>query len=405
MKVDAIINTTNADMIGYSGVDELVHRRAGPQLDDFCRSLPPLELGFTAVTPGFGLECQYIIHTSGPVWRGGGRGERAILKSCYLESLKAAKELGCHSVAFPLISSGNYGYPKDQVLKYAVQVISEFLQDNEMDVTLCVWDRESYEFSRQLYTDICQFIDSRLTREHTQPVSQYGFDKERWGETSPAEWLDFLDPSDQGDGHQDHAKSQVARSVEPDQSTVMPKEKPAGGWRSLFRNKEKNACSEAEQTKETPEAPWLKDDTGSLPTLPYMAPVPKTEPCRAAESLEDYLNSIDVGFAETLFRYIDERGMTDVECYKKANVDKRTFSKIKSNPAYRPSKQTAVAFAIALKLDLNETKHLLQTAGIALSHSNKFDLIIEYFILKKNYDIYEINEALFEFDQMLLGCG
>lgn len=312
MRVDAIVNTTNEKMIGYSGVDLLVHQKAGPQLDALCQTMVPLELGFAKITPGFDLPCKYIIHTSGPVWEGGRYGERAILKSCYLESLKLAKSHHCETVAFPLISSGAYGYPKESVLKHAVQAISEYLQQEDMTVFLCVYDPASYEFSKSLYADISQFIDSNLD--------------------------DFFD----------NCKMAVCEE----------------------------RCEMAQ---------------------PMAAP-------RAVDSLEDFLKEMDAGFAETLFSLIDAKGMTDVECYKKANIDKKTFSKIKCNPNYKPSKPTAVAFAIALKLDLEETQHLLSTVGMTLSRSNKFDLIIEYFITKGVYDIYEINEALFEFDQMLLGC-
>ena len=123
-----------------------------------------------------------------------------------------------------------------------------------------------------------------------------------------------------------------------------------------------------------------------------------------SESLQEYMKSLDKSFAYKLFDLIDERGMTDIECYKKANVDKKTFSKIKCNPkTYKPSKQTAVAFAIALRLNLDETQDLLASAGLTLSRSFTFDKIIRYFIQKEIYDIFEINEALFEFDQMLLG--
>ncbi|MDO5401091.1 MAG: macro domain-containing protein [Eubacteriales bacterium] len=327
VNVDAIVNTTNERMVGYSGIDRLVHQKAGPGLDAACRELAPLELGFAKITPGFSLPCKYIIHTSGPVWKGGGYGERAVLRSCYLESLGLAKAQGCETVAFPLISSGYYGYPKDQVLRQAVAAISEYLKYEELTVFLCVFDPASYEFSRSLYADISRFINAS-----SLPLPQM-------------------------------ARPQMAR-------------------RPLIPRKEKAAPCEA-----IPEA------------------MPCTMPCPGpAGSLSDFLETMDAGFAETLFALIDAKGMTDVECYKRANVDKKTFSKIKCKPDYRPSKPTAVAFCIALRLNLEETQQLLRTVGMTLSRSNKFDLIIEYFIAKGIYDIYEINQALFEFDQVLLGC-
>lgn len=326
MQVDAIVNTTNEEMVGYSGIDFLVHQKAGPGLDELCRKLAPLELGFAKITPGFDMPCKYIIHTSGPVWEGGRYGERAVLRSCYLEPLRLAKDNGCETVAFPLISSGAYGYPKDQVLRHAVEVISEYLQYEELTVFLCVWDPASYEFSRSLYADISRFIDSQM--EDFRP-------------------------------------------------------KPKATKSRLFRQRR--------EFQEKMAAPY----EAMREVMPCPAPV---------GSLADFLEEMDAGFAETLFTLIDAKGMTDVECYKKANVDKKTFSKIKCNPAYKPSKPTAIAFAIALKLNLEETQRLLRTVGMTLSRSSKFDLIIEYFISRGIYDIYEINQALFEFDQVLLGC-
>ena len=328
MQVDAIVNTTNEEMVGYSGVDLAVHTAAGAELDKLCEVLPPLGLGKATVTPAFNLNAKYIIHTSGPVWHGGLKRESILLKSCYLESLKLAFERGCESVAFPLISSGAYGYPKDQVLKFAIQVITEFLYDHELMVYLCVYDRTSYEFSRELFEDICDFI-----------------------------------------GDEPYEKQMRYARFEA----------------ISFTGEEICDC-----------APVCAS-----------APAPKKSKLNSAKdkTLEEYMKSMDKSFAYKLFDLIDESGMTDVECYKKANVDKKTFSKIKCNPqTYKPSKQTAVAFAIALHLDLDETQDLLASAGLTLSRSFTFDKIIRYFIQKEIYDIFVINEALFEFDQMLLGC-
>ena len=327
MRVDAIVNTTNEEMIGYSGVDLAVHTVAGPELDAECARLAPLGLGQAKISGAYKLPCKYVIHTSGPVWRGGLRGESIILRSCYLESLKLAVENNCQSVAFPLISAGVYRYPKDQVLKFAVQTITEFLFDHELTVYICVFDKESYTFSQKLFNDIRAFIDDEYVDEHDE---------------------DFYD---------DYKPEHDTKSV------IFPKSFP---------------CMSASHCVD--------------------ASAPKK-----GSTLREYLNEMDMNFQEMLFDLIDQRGMTDVECYKRANVDKRTFSKIKSNKDYKPSKQTVIAFAISLRLDLVETQALLATVGFTLSRSSVFDKIIRYFILNGNYDIFEINEALFEFDQTLLG--
>lgn len=337
MKVDAIVNTTNEEMVGYSGVDYAVHTAAGSELDKECRRIAPLGLGAAKITKAYMLDAKYIIHTSGPIWQGGLEGESIILKSCYLESLKLAVENGCESVAFPLISAGAYGYPKDKVLKFAIQVITDFLFKHELMVYLCVFDRSSYEFSKELFDEISEFID---------------------------------------DGY-------AAR-------------KKAGSGFTLRFNDFSAARSCEAQAEEIA-------DTSEMMTVCACAPAPENSV--GNKSLEEYMKAMDKSFAYKLFDYIDAKGMTDVECYKKANIDKKTFSKIKCNPdTYKPSKQTAVAFAVALELTLDETQDLLSSAGLTLSRSFVFDKIIRYFIQKGVYDVFVINEALFEFDQVLLGC-
>ena len=337
MHVDAIVNTSNEKMIGYSGVDLAIHTLAGKELDEECRKLAPLGLGQAKITGGYNLPCKYVIHTSGPTWQGGLTGESIILRSCYIECLKLAVANKCNTVAFPLISSGVYRYPKDQVLKFAIQTITEFLFDHELTVFLCVYDRDSYSFSQKLFADIKEFIDD--------------------------EYVDLRDE----DFYDEFEKSSLScRRLEEPRITKVRKNVYVLG----------DACySDKIQSSS------VKD-----------------------EMLHEYMRAMDKSFAYKLFDLIDERGMTDVECYKKANVDKRTFSKIKSNPkTYKPSKQTAVAFAIALKLNLDQTQELLESAGLTLSRSFTFDKIIRYFIQKEIYDVFEINEALFEFDQQLLG--
>lgn len=326
---DAIVNTTNEKMIGYNGVDLAVHKAAGKELDAECASLVPLKPGTAKITGAYKLDAKYIIHTFGPVWKGGNFGEEALLKSCYTESLKLAAANNCESAAFPLISAGAYGFPKDRVLKIAVQVITEFLFENELTVYLCVFDRTSYEFSKKLFTDISEFIgDEYVSERENRPSNEPRFGR-----------------------------------------TGYPK------------------CADMPEMSVCAARPAAMADVAD------------------GQSLEEYMKSMDKSFAYKLFDLIDKRGMTDIECYKKANVDRKTFSKIKSNPkTYKPSKQTAVAFAIALKLTLEETQDLLASAGMTLSDSFKFDMIIRYFIQNGIYDVFEINEALFEFDQMLLGA-
>lgn len=335
IECDAIVNAANATLLGGGGVDGAIHKAAGKGLLLECMKLGGCKVGQAKITGGYRLPCKYVIHTVGPKWKGGQNGEKELLESCYRESLRLAIENGCESIAFPLISSGVYGYPKDQALRVAIDVITSFLIEYDMLVYIVVFDKTAFQISEKLFSDITSYIDDKYIETH------FDFNRTRrneWGESTLLAETQILSNEETLDLRVPSATYQ--------QSAAMPK----------------------------------------------------------AASLEDMVKQIDESFSEMLLRKIDEKGMTDSQCYKKANVDRKLFSKIRSDIHYHPSKTTAIAFAIALELNLEETKDMLMKAGFALSHSNKFDIIIEYFITNGNYNIFEINEALFAFDQSLLGA-
>ena len=327
MKVDAIVNAANESLLGGGGVDGAIHRTAGAGLLAECRTLGGCQTGKAKITGGYNLPAKYVIHTVGPIYNDGKHGEKVLLESCYRESLALAKDHNCETVAFPLISSGVYGYPKDQALKVAIDVISDFLLENEMTVYIVIFDKAAYKISEKLFSDIAEYIDDNYVDEHT-----------------------------------DYRRESIRMNA--------------------------------------PMAPCAKRKKANIDFLEIC----DCKAMVAEDDLDAKLRQIDESFSQMLLRKIDEKGMTDAECYKKANIDRKLFSKIRSDVHYKPSKPTALAFAISLELSLSETEDMLRKAGFALSHSNKFDIIIEYFISKGNYNIFEINEALFAFDQSLLGA-
>ena len=325
MSVDAIVNAANTSLLGGGGVDGCIHRAAGPELLAECRTLHGCETGSAKITKGYRLPCKYVIHAVGPRWRDGRHREQELLESCYRTSLNLAKENGCQSVAFPLISSGVYGYPKDQALKVAVDTISMFLMENEMMVYIVIFGKKAYQISGKLFADIEAYIDDRYVEEHTD------------------------------------SRAEQRRRLE-----ALAEE----------------SCFEAASV-----------------------PLPPEAICKScsSQSLEEALGQMDESFSEMLLRKIEESGMTDAQCYKKANIDRKLFSKIRSDRFYKPSKPTVLAFALALELPLAQMQEMLGKAGFTLSHSSKFDIIVEYFVERGNYNVYEINEALFAFDQSLIG--
>lgn len=330
MKVDAIVNAANTDLQMGGGVCGAIFKAAGTaQLQAACDKLAPIKTGEAVITPGFNLPAKNVVHAAGPVYRHWSKEQNEqYLNASYTNALKRAVENNCESIAFPLISSGMYGYQKDEALQVAISAIQNFLKDHDLDVTLVVFDKSAFTISRELLGAIESYIDEHYIETH-----------------------------------------QIKR-------------------RQLL-DVERKSIFEAYEDVRKFNVPLIEDTL----TPSVGAPAP----------LDDLVGDLDEPFSATLLRLIDAKGKTDVEIYKRANLDRKLFSKIRTGKGYIPSKRTAVALAVALELSLDETDDLLARAGYALSHSQKFDVIVEYFIVSRKYDIFEINEVLFKYDQPLLG--
>lgn len=320
MQVDAIVNAANVQLKAGGGVCGAIFRAAGAlQLQNACDPLSPIRTGEAVMTPGFHLPAKAIIHTAGPIYKDGKQGEEALLRASYRNSLQLALDQGFESIAFPLISSGIYGYPKKEALMVAADEIRLFLETEELDVYLTVFDKTAFTISDELMGGISSYIDANykgLINEESEE-----------------------------------------RSIRIVQDNL-------------------EYASYEQQSK----VPPIQD-----------------------KRLEDWLNNLDESFSDTLLRWIDAKGLSDIEVYKRANIDRKLFSKIRRGQGYNPSKRTAIALAIALKLNLEETNALLEKAGFALSPSQLFDVIVECFILNEIYDIFEINAVLFQYDQPVFG--
>ncbi len=343
MRVDAVVNTANPNPVIGSGVDSGIHKKAGSELLAARRKIGRIDFGNAVITPAFGLDARYVIHTVGSIWKDGSHVEEQILASCYRKSLALAKENECESIAFPLISTGNYGFPKSLALQIAVREIRSFLTDNEMQIYLVVFEKEAYELSDKLFKSVSSYIDENYVRSKT--LDEYG-------------------------------RESVHNS-------------------RLKRRRIKEQLKLANRIREDMDSLQASEKRFDM-SIEAAAPMNTNE-------WRQLLKNLDAGFSETLLQLIDRSGKKDSEIYKKANVDRKLFSKIRNNMDYKPSKTTALAFAFALELDVDEAKDFIGRAGFALSHSSKFDVIVEYFLEKRNYDVFELNEVLFAFDQPLIG--
>ncbi len=322
---DAIVNAANPQLEQGGGVCGAIFKAAGAdKLKAACKRIGVCKIGEAVITDGFDLPAKYIIHAVGPVWQGGKNGEKRLLTAAYRNALELAKSRGLESAAFPLLSSGIYGYPKDKALQVAIAAIGAFLLENDMDVYLVVFDKSAFALSEKLFKSVTKYIDDHYVDEHEEAFSNR------------------------------LQRIRQEKSFEYDEAAFRP----------------------------------------AMPAAEVMQ----------AKVAIDFTTGLEETFSQSLLRIIDEKGMTDVDVYKRANMDRRLFSKIRSDMHYKPSKATTLALAVALQLTIGETRDLIEKAGFALSHSNLFDVIVEYFIQSGNYNIFEINETLFAFDQPTMGA-
>ncbi|MGN0970631.1 MAG: macro domain-containing protein [Aristaeellaceae bacterium] len=354
LQVDAIVNAANNRLQQGGGVCGAIFRAAGEaQLQSACDRIGHCETGQSVMTPGFALPAKYIIHTVGPVWQGGHAKEEALLRSCYLSALTLAAEHQLTSVAFPLISAGIYGYPRQEAIRVAVEAIGAFLTREDapdMDVTLALFDRCSYREGSTLYGRIASYLD----------------------ENSPA--------------YQHYSAEALTRRRHEEAPGNLPQA-------------DAMPLMQAPRHEDMPEAM-------ASPCKAKAAPAPSSGEALAQE-LKRWAGDRfrrEETFSQCLLRLIDASGEKDSAVYKRANVDRRLFSKIRSNPHYQPGKPTVLAFCLALRLSREDADMLLRKAGYALTRSSRLDLAVEYCLRSGVYDVHEINVALFELDLPILGA-
>ena len=380
MNVDAIVNAANPQLAMGGGVCGAIFKAAGPaQLQAACDKVAPIETGGAAITPGFALPAQFVIHAAGPVYyqQDAAESER-LLRSAYTESLALAAENDCASIAFPLISSGIFGYPKADALHVATCAIRDFLETHDMDVYLAIYDQAAFELSEQLLGDVESYIDQNYVDEHfiERPSLAGRREAQAAGAARVAASVSMTDEERTASEREAGAADAATCEATDEAATVA--------FAGFFPLDETSICADAAIA----ESPMLAFDAAPAPT-----------------GLDAVIENLDEPFNATLLRLIDAKGKTDVEVYKRANISRKLFSKIRTGKGYTPGKRTIIALAIALELTLEETNDLLERAGYTLSHSQLFDVIVEFFIVRGKYDIFEINEVLFKYDQPLLGAS
>ena len=413
VRADVLVIHANEYLVIDGGTALAVAKAAGLwRVRRACKKIGYCACGHAVTTPAFRLDARFLVHAVGPVWRGIAEDEE-LLYSAYASALECAVEQGCKSVALPLLSAGVRGCPVHVSLDIALLAIRAALEEHELDVVLALYDRKALAAGLKEYPDIQSFIDDIYVAEHHMP----GYATERMFSSAPAAAQAPSQRFGAPPARQERADSGAAgRRFE------SPTKGDTGSFEALGLASEESEASydepewdanvyETRQFNQYAAFPedWPEDTAEAAKApAPAMAAgsfgaAPASSPSLGSVSLEERLAQLDAGFRDTLFELIDESGMKDSDVYKRANMSRQHFAKIRKDPEYRPTKRTVFALAVALKLDLAATEDLLARAGYAFSHSSKFDVILEYFIVKGIFDSFEINKALYAFDQQLLG--
>ena len=361
METEAIVNTANEYPAVGTGCDRAVYDAAG--LDELLAyrkgNIGTVKEGEVFVTPGFSLPAKYIIHAVSPLYTDGKSGEEEKLRSCYRKSLALATENGIHSIAFPLISTGGFGYPKEQGIRIAVDEINAFLLKKDMLVYLVVFDEKATRMGKNLYPDLESYIDRNYVQEKHE--KEYSF----------------------------YADGAAAESV------PMPCDAEAARWEQARAARRRNARLREEYV---PKAEMARPSVGGVSSLKKKMSLEEEDAAieELDRSLQERINHMSDSFSEYLLYLISAKGMKNAEVYDRAIVKKQVFSKIKTNPNYHPQKLTALCLCIGAKLNLDESRDLLSRAGYALSPCDKTDIIFSYFIEKEIYDMVEVDIQLEE---------
>lgn len=417
VKADAIVNTANPKPVYGAGTDSAIYLAAGrDRLLAAREAIGDIETGTAKATDAFDLDAKYIIHTVGPVWIDGEKNEFEILKCCYENSLALAIELKCESIAFPLISTGSYGFPKAEALQIAVSVFGQILCDNEIEIILVVFDEASFQLSDSLVGEIDSFISDNYVEE--QLVSEY-------------EVLDDFDSS--GDRRDlygrcaSHMPPFMTSQTAPRAAQAMPMAAEPM-FEAMEEEPKSSAKKEDSKKKEKKEKTRDKSKDKSFFKFARQSQILESEDLAAGayfskernlfevddkldeafdeafnKAFDEEFESLGMNFHDKLFELIDEAGVDNKDVWKLANLDRKHFSKLQCDVNCHPKKKTVMALCIALKLDIRQAEDLLARADWAFSPSSKFDLIVKKAILDRYYDINQLNLVLFKYTNEILG--